>query len=127
MSAHKNSSLPVRLGFALRGLAYALRTERSLQIQAIVFLLLIVTLIVLEPGPLWWALALMAGSAVIAAELLNTAIERLADELHPEESPAIAVVKDCAAAAVLVAAAGALAVAAALLVHLIAVSGPAGQ
>ena len=124
MSVHKNSSFPARLGFALRGLAYALRTERSLQIQALVFLLLIVTLMVLEPGPLWWALALLAGSAVIAAELFNTAIERLADELHPQDSPGIAMVKDCAAAAVLIAAAGALAVAAALLVHLLAASGP---
>ena len=75
MNVHKNSSFPSRLGFALRGLAHALRTERSLQIQATVLLLLIVTLLVLEPGPLWWALTLMAGSAVIAAELFNTAIE----------------------------------------------------
>jgi diacylglycerol kinase (ATP) len=126
MNVHKNSSFPSRLGFALRGLAHALRTERSLQIQATVLLLLIVTLLVLEPGPLWWALTLMAGSAVIAAELFNTAIERLADELHPQENAAIGVVKDCAAAAVLIAATGALAVSAALLVHLVAVSGSAG-
>jgi diacylglycerol kinase len=65
----------------------------------------------------------MAGSAVIAAELFNTAIERLADELHPQDSAGIAAVKDCAAAAVLIAALGALAVAAALLVHLISVGG----
>jgi undecaprenol kinase len=127
MSVHKNTSFPTRLGFALRGLAFALRTERSLQIQALVFVLLIVTLVVLEPGPLWWALALMAGSTVIAAELFNTAIERLADELHPEDSPGIALVKDCAAAAVLIAAAGALAVGAALLLHLIAARGLAVQ
>jgi diacylglycerol kinase len=124
MSAHKNSSFPTRLGFALRGLAYALRSERSLKIQALVFLLLIVTLVLLAPEPLWWALTLLASGAVIAAELFNTAVERLADELHPQDSPGIAVVKDCAAAAVLIAVLGALAVAAALLVHLIAVSGP---
>lgn len=124
MRAHKNNSFPTRLGFALRGLSYALRTERSLQIQALVLLLLMVALVLLEPGPLWWALTLLASGAVIAAELFNTAVERLADELHPQDSPGIAVVKDCAAAAVLVAVLGALGVGAALLVHLLAVSGP---
>jgi undecaprenol kinase len=118
MSAHKNSTFLNRLGFALRGLSYALRTERSLRIQALVFLLLIVTLVVLEPGPLWWAVTLLASGAVITAELFNTAVERLADELHPQHSPGIAVVKDCAAAAVLIAVLGALGVAAALLVQL---------
>lgn len=108
----------------MRGLSYALRTEGSLRIQALVLLLLIVTLVLLEPGPLWWALTLLASGAVIAAELFNTAVERLADELHPQDSPGIGVVKDCAAAAVLVAVLGALAVAAALLVHLVSLAGP---
>jgi undecaprenol kinase len=123
MRARNNHSFPTRLGFALRGLSYALRSERSLKIQALVFLLLIVTLVLLEPGPLWWALTLLASGAVIAAELFNTAVERLADELHPQDSPGIAVVKDCAAAAVLVAVLAALGVGAALLVHLIAACG----
>ncbi len=124
MNVHKNHSFPTRLGFALRGLAYALRTERSLQIQALVFLLVVVTLVLLAPEPLWWALVLLASAAVIAAELFNTAVERLADELHPRDSPGIAVVKDCAAAAVLIAVLGALGVAVALLVHLVALAGP---
>ena len=41
-------------------------------------------------------------SFVLAAELVNTAIEHLADHLHPELHPKIKLVKDCAAAAVLV-------------------------
>jgi diacylglycerol kinase (ATP) len=50
----------------------------------------------------------------MAAELLNTAIEELADHLHPELHPRIRLVKDCAAAGVLVAVLGALGVALAL-------------
>lgn len=123
MSVHKNKTFPERLGFALRGLAHAVRTERSLQMQVIVLVLVIAALVVLAPGALWWALVLLASSAVLAAELLNTAVERLADELHPEDSVGIAVLKDCAAAAVLVAVLGALAVAAALLAHLLAAAG----
>ena len=47
-------------------------------------------------------------SLVIAAELINTALEHLADHLHPEQHPRIKIVKDCAAAAVLILSAGAL-------------------
>ena len=50
---------------------------------------------------------------VLAAEIVNTALEGLADHLHPEQHPAIKAVKDCAAGAVLVASVAALGVAAA--------------
>jgi undecaprenol kinase len=123
MSVHKNHAFPARLGFALRGLAHAVRTERNLKIQLIALVLVIAALVVLKPGALWWALVLLASSAVLAAELFNTAVERLADELHPEHSAGIGVAKDCAAAAVLVAVLGALAVAAALLAHLLTTAG----
>ncbi len=119
MSVHKNQAFAARLGFALRGLVCAVRTERSLKIQLVVLALAVAALVVLKPGALWWALVLIASSAVIAAELFNTAIEHLADELHPQDSVGIGLVKDCAAAAVLIAALGALAVAAALLAHLL--------
>jgi undecaprenol kinase len=64
-------------------------------------------------------MVLLVSSAVIAAELLNTAIERLADQIHPEPHPQVRIVKDCAAAAVLVLAVGSLCVAAALVVSLL--------
>ena len=114
----KNRAFQARLGFALRGLAQALRSEQSLRLQVLAFAATLLAMLLLRPGALWWALVLLASAAVIAAELMNTAVERLADELHPQASPGIRVVKDCAAAAVLVAALGALAVALALLVHL---------
>ena len=76
-------------------------------------------MLILQPGPLWWALVMLASAGVLAAELFNTAIEHLADHLHPEVHPRIRVVKDCAAAAVLVAAVGAVTVGIALVVHLI--------
>jgi diacylglycerol kinase (ATP) len=40
---------------------------------------------------------------LLAVELLNTAIERLCDRLHPERDPAIGYVKDLGSAAVLAA------------------------
>ena len=107
------------MGFALAGLLHGLRSERSVRFEAVVFILLIVALAVFRPGPIWWAAAALASAAVFAAELLNTAIEALADHLSPELHPQIRVVKDCAAAAVFVSMVGALVVGAALAVHLL--------
>jgi diacylglycerol kinase len=117
--SHKNQSFRARLSHALRGLAHALRAEASLRIQAAFFAAAVVALLLFRPGPIWWALVLLASAAVVAAELLNTAIEQLADELHPNDSPGIRIAKDCAAAGVLVAALGALGVAVALALHLL--------
>lgn len=89
-----------------------------MRVHLVAFALLLAVLVIFRPEPLWWALTLLASAAVISAELANTAIEHLADHLHPEIHPSIRMVKDCAAAAVLVAVAGALAVGVALLVHL---------
>jgi len=119
VSGFKNQRFRARLGFALRGLAHALRSEASLKLQALAGAAALLVLLVLRPPAVWWALVFLASALVMAAELLNTAIEHLADLLHPQHSPGIRLVKDCAAAGVLVAVLGALGVAAALLVHLL--------
>ena len=119
MQTHKNQRFRARLGFALRGCAHALRSEASLRLQALAGAAALLALLLLRPAPVWWALVLLASAAVVAAELFNTAIEHLADLLHPQQSSAVRVVKDCAAAGVLIAVLGALGVAAALLVHLL--------
>jgi undecaprenol kinase len=105
--------------FALAGLTHGLRAEKSVRFEAVVLVLVLVALAVLRPEPIWWAAVALASAGVLTAELLNTAIETLADHLCPEIHPRIRVVKDCAAAAVFVSVVGALAVAAALAVHLL--------
>lgn len=62
----------------------------------------LILLFTLRPPAIWWALVLVVIAFVLAAELFNTALEHLADHLHPEQHPKIRVAKDCAAAAVLV-------------------------
>jgi diacylglycerol kinase (ATP) len=114
----KNQSFHRRMRFALDGIAHSLSSEHSLRIQVGALLAILVVLVLLRPAPLWWALVAVASSAVLSSELLNTAIEQLADHLHPQFHPQIRTVKDCAAAAVLISSAGALAVAAALAVEL---------
>ena len=110
----KNQSFAARLRFALAGFAHAASTERSLRTQLFAFALALVALAWWRPAPVWWALVLGVSGAVLAAELLNTAIEGLADLMHPQQHAQIRALKDCAAAAVLVMSLAALCVAAAL-------------
>jgi diacylglycerol kinase (ATP) len=58
----------------------------------------------LKISGLEWMAILSVISAVFVAEILNSAIEKLADVVSPDFNPKIKVVKDLAAAAVLVAA-----------------------
>ena len=118
MQPHKNQPFRARLRFALAGLVAAVRSERSLRLQLAALGAVIVGLAVLRVEPLWWAIVGLTGAAVLSAELFNTALEHLADHLHPERHPQVRLVKDIAAAAVLVAACAALVVAVALAVHL---------
>jgi undecaprenol kinase len=113
---HKNQAFLTRLRFALAGLAHGFRTERSLRTQALALLAIFVVLLVVRPAAVWWALVVLAGAAVLAAEFFNTALEHLTDHLHPQVHAQIRIVKDCAAAAVLCVALGALAVGLALLI-----------
>jgi undecaprenol kinase len=118
MTVHKNQPLIHRFRFALLGLAAAWRSERNFRIQLAVLVAVVAVLLWVKIEPVWWGLAAMASGGVLAAELLNTALEHLADHLHPETHPQIKIVKDCAAAAVLVSAGAAVAVGIALLFHL---------
>ena len=104
----KNRSFSARFGFALAGLRAAWRYEKSFRTQSLFALAALLLLIVLRPAPLWWALIGVTIALVLAAELINTALEHLADHLHPEQHPKIKLVKDCAAAAVLLLSFGSL-------------------
>lgn len=103
----KNQRLGARVVFAWAGLCAAWRSERSFRTQCIMALMASGVMGVLQPRLVWWALVGMAIVLVLAAELINTALEQLADHLHPEHHPRIKIVKDCAAAAVLLLSLGA--------------------
>ena len=109
----KNQAFLRRLGFAFAGICTAWRTEHSFKTQVVAAAAVLGALLWLRPAPLWWAIAGLTIGFVLAAEIFNTAVEGLADHLHPEQHAKIKAVKDCAAGAVLVATVAALAVAAA--------------
>jgi len=107
----KNQSFQRRLGFALTGLVTALRSENSFRVHVFAAVAVLGVLAWRRPAAIWWATMIVTLMVVLATELINTAVEHLADHLHPDQHPRIKVVKDCAAAAVLIASIGALGVA----------------
>jgi diacylglycerol kinase (ATP) len=83
-----------------RGLAYALRTETAFQQEAVVFLIALPVGWFIAPTVPWYVAMLGSLLLVMAIELLNTAIEKLADHVTPERHPSIGRVKDYGSAAV---------------------------
>jgi diacylglycerol kinase (ATP) len=116
----KNQSFHKRLAFAGRGIRLALGSERSLRTQAVAFVAVLAVLVAIRPEALWWALIVLACGGVFVAKLANTALEAIADRLHPEIDPLIEKAKDCAAGAVLVASLTALGVGIAFAAHCLA-------
>lgn len=51
-----------------------------------------------------WAILLLTCGSVLSLEAVNTAVEKLADSVTPEQNPLIKAAKDCAAGAVLISA-----------------------
>jgi len=96
-------------GYAIRGLGTLYR-ETNARIHAVASLFVIALGAGLGLRPLEWTLLAIAATVVWVAEALNTALEALSDATVPEHSPHIAVAKDVAAGAVLLASLGAVAV-----------------
>ena len=81
-----------------RGLVHGARTERAVRLELALFVLGMPLALVLGPS-LWVRVALIATLLLmLAAEFLNTAIEKLCDHLHPGHHPRIGIVKDLASA-----------------------------
>ena len=113
------SGRPHDLGAAFRyafaGLFAAWRSEPNLRVHAFVALAVIAAGAVLRLPLAAWAIVCLAIALVVAAELLNSAVETVVDLVSPDDHPLAKRAKDIAAAAVLVAVAGAVAAGACVL------------
>ncbi|MDE3016952.1 MAG: diacylglycerol kinase [Pseudomonadota bacterium] len=98
----KNGNLLQRIEYALSGLKESWNSEQSFRIQVGGFAFVIMVLYITQPSTVWWALLLLTSGGVLAMELINTAVEKLIDHLHPDQHPVLKTVKDTLAGAVLV-------------------------
>jgi diacylglycerol kinase len=91
----------IRVQYALQGWAAFFRKEKHGQIQAVVALLVVAAGCYFSISKTEWLFVLACIGLVLSLEMVNTAIEKLADQTHPEKHPQIGLVKDIAAGAVL--------------------------
>lgn len=85
--------------FALQGFRTALRQERNIKVMLAGAAFAVAMGIILRIDAVSWAIVLVCCGMVIAAELLNTAIETVVDLVSPEFHPLAGQAKDIAAAA----------------------------
>jgi len=107
----KNQKLLKKIRNALAGLGFAWHEEDNFRRHVWSGGGALALFLFIQPQPIWWALIILCIALVVAAELINSAIEALADRLHPDIHPAIGKVKDMLAGMVLVISMAALLVA----------------
>jgi diacylglycerol kinase (ATP) len=99
------------MGYAIKGFWMLLKNEASIQVQAVIAVLITVAGFYFNISTTEWILQTIAIALVMSIEGLNTAIEELADFIHPDRDPRIGYIKDVAAGAVFFAAVAAVIVA----------------
>ena len=97
----KNHNFLRRLGYALAGIRISWRTERTFRTLSLGMGFILAILVVTRPVPIWWAVLLLTAGSVVALELINTAVEKLIDHVHPDQHEIVGIVKDTLAGAVL--------------------------
>jgi len=98
------------MGFALRGAIKLITTEHSVMVQFSIGLLLIIAGFYFNITPTEWMFQTLAVGLVLSVEGINTAVEKVADFIHPEYHERIGFIKDIAAGAVFFAAMTAIAI-----------------
>jgi len=98
------------VGFAVKGAFKLITTEHSVMVQSALAVVLIIAGFVFDISREEWMMQILAFGLVLSIESLNTAVEKLADFIHPEFHDRIGFIKDIAAGAVMFAALAAIAV-----------------
>ena len=104
----KNGRVHRRLGYAFTGLVTGWRREHSFRVHVVTVAAATLLIALAHPAPVWWALFGIVVAAVCGLELINGAVEALADMVEPNVHPEVKAIKDMLSAAVLVAGFGAV-------------------
>jgi undecaprenol kinase/diacylglycerol kinase (ATP) len=96
--AHKTGNMFIN---AFEGLAYFFRHERNGRIQSVIAIFTMALAAFFHIGSMEWIIVLICTGSVLSLEMLNSALEKLCDFVHPGLDARIKIIKDMAAGAVL--------------------------
>ena len=91
------------VGYAFKGAFLLLKTEASIKIQFIIAIIVTIAGFLFDISAIEWIVQILAIGLVMSVEGVNTAIEEIADFIHPERHDKIGLIKDIAAGAVFIA------------------------
>jgi diacylglycerol kinase len=97
-----SKSLGATFRYALQGFVHTVKTQRNMKFHLVAATLAVLAAVLLRLNRIEWSLIAICIGLVLAAELLNTALEAMVDIAAPEFHPKAKIAKDAAAAAVLV-------------------------
>jgi diacylglycerol kinase (ATP) len=90
------------IGYAFKGSVLLLKTESNIKIQFVIGIIVIILGFYFQISSTEWILQILTIALVMSVEGLNTAIEKIADFIHPEYHKKIGFIKDVAAGAVFI-------------------------
>jgi len=90
--------------FALKGAFKLITTEHSVMVQSSLAVLMTITGFYFGINRMEWMMQILVFGLVLSIEGLNTAVEKIADFIHPNYHERIGFIKDIAAGAVFFAA-----------------------
>ncbi|WP_299365432.1 diacylglycerol kinase [Winogradskyella sp.] len=92
------------IGFAFKGMLILIRTESSIKIQVFIAIGVTVAGFYFDISSTEWMIQIAMIGLVMSIEGVNTAVEYIADFIHPDHHPKIGLIKDISAGAVFIAA-----------------------
>lgn len=90
--------------YALKGMLWLFKNETNFQVQFVIAVLVTLAGFYFEITATEWILQTLTIGLIMSLEGINTAVEKLADFVHPNPHPKIGLIKDISAAGVLFAA-----------------------
>lgn len=86
--------------YAFKGAVKLISTEHSIMVQFSIGILISILGFIMEISATEWMFQTLAIGLIMSVEGLNTAVEKIADFIHPSYSKRIGFIKDIAAGAV---------------------------
>ena len=90
------------IGYAFKGAYLLITTEASVKVQFFIGIIMTVAGLYFKLSSTEWIIQIATIALIMALEGLNTAIEEIADFVHPEYHEKIGLIKDLAAGAVFI-------------------------
>jgi len=98
---HSSSNIIESFDYALRGLVYAIKTERNMRIHVIMAIMVLLASLFLNLSRMEIIAIIITIALVLITELFNTASERMVNLITEEHHPLAKIIKDMSAGTVL--------------------------